>query len=85
GSVQGQATKKNGLTASSTDAGHVHSLAYPSGGGGTMAIQPLAGNGSYIGSMAGMATGYANITTTIGAGDSETRPVNANVNYIIKL
>jgi microcystin-dependent protein len=84
GSVQNDATKKNGLTASSTDSGHIHTnsinasyIAYPGGiGTGTGTIDHTTKNTS---------TGFANITTTIGAGDSETVMKNAAVNYIIRV
>jgi hypothetical protein len=85
GSIQGQATKKNGLALS--DPGHRHDLNYPSGGGGTMGIQPVSGNNSPV-TMGADPTGKTNSAATgitLGSGDAETRPINANVNYIIKL
>jgi microcystin-dependent protein len=78
GSVQLDATAKNGLTASSTDAGHTHS---------TYAAAANLGSGATGGLTTGGATGtgFANITTTIGAGDSETVMKNASVLFCIKI
>lgn len=107
GSVQGEATKKNGLTASGTvdksqwnsdQSAHTHGPAagnnyiygYSSGGPWNV---PTTGAPAFSGGPAG-ATGSgsaswssvnANATVTIGTGDNETRPINAYVNYIIKL
>jgi microcystin-dependent protein len=78
GTVQGNATKKNGLALS--DPGHTHSV-YGGGGSG----QPFGifindvGSGSTAGYIASSTTGVS-----LGGGDNETRPVNANVTYIIK-
>jgi len=79
GSIQGQATKKNGLSLS--DPGHNH------------AINIYGNIASTTGNVAGSSAGFSQTTgptvsnTTgiaLGNGDNETRPINANVNFIIK-
>jgi hypothetical protein len=81
GSIQTQATAKNGLILS--DPSHNHSLSYNQGGG------------TYIGTYGNTLTpfntggtpntvGYNTTGITLGAGDAETRPVNASVRYIIR-
>jgi microcystin-dependent protein len=100
GSVQVEATKKNGLTASTgiTDPTHFHNgYEVPTGCLLTIGVGSVAGqtglsapgfnngnNNMFKTDYIGKATGIT-ATTTIGAGDSETRPLNANVNYIIKI
>lgn len=83
GTLQGQATRKNGLTASSsvTDPGHSHTTTAITSGG----IWDFNGGSSY-GNVAtvGSATTGITVSTTIAAGDNETRPVNASVHFIIK-
>lgn len=82
GSVQGQATKKNGLALS--DPGHSHVANGQNGN--------LAGTATnFVAIQSGVdhtsGTDIVRTTTTgisLGSGDSETRPVNAYVNYIIK-
>lgn len=86
GNLQDQATAKNGLTATSTDSGHGHTLTVGWGGsGGTL----LSNNNQPLQTVAVQTpstnNGYANITTTIGAGDAETRPRNVAVNVFIKI
>lgn len=80
GSVQDDATAKNGLAL--TDPGHVHDV------NGTGGISFLAGSNStgYLPD-AGDVSGIVKSNTTgitLGNGDNETRPLNAYVNYIIK-
>jgi microcystin-dependent protein len=81
GSVQGNATKKNGLAL--TDPGHTHPVTQQMNTGG-------AGVGLSFGALRTDQTDTFIRTTssttgiTLGSGDSETRPVNANVYYIIK-
>jgi microcystin-dependent protein len=81
GSVQGQATKKNGLGVN--DPGHTHKVGastynppgqFANFGRNDVAASPDFGTSS---------TSFTGVT--LSAGDNETRPVNANVNYIIKL
>jgi microcystin-dependent protein len=90
GSKQGGATAKNGLAA--TDSGHTHRLTHSdgtdgAGGSNGNFVAPINGTGNrpgvanfayYDGSI-GSST--ANISIT---GDSETRPQNLYLNYIIK-
>jgi microcystin-dependent protein len=94
GSVQGEATKKNGLTASTSsstsgDASHSHSsdiYRYPFGGGSVGANRYLDVNtGNGVASISGGNHSHSvTSTTTINQGDAETRMINANVNYVIK-
>lgn len=86
GSIQDDATAKNGLTATSTDSGHTHtgytnalSGTGLNAGGGTISLS----SGNTTTNNVTTYSGTANITTTIGAGDSETRPLNAAVAYHI--
>lgn len=83
GSIQGQATAKNGLTATSADSGHTHSVGVTPSGTGGAGVAAAVGNNTQTNTF-GSFTGYSNITTTIGPGDAETRPINANVHFIIK-
>lgn len=80
GSIQGQATKKNGLTM--TDPGHVHSIVAnaSNGGAGTAAIYSSVAAATYT-NTTGIQSGSTGIT--LNTGDNETRPLNAYVNYII--
>ena len=81
GSVQTQATKKNGLTLS--DPGHQHLQTYPTANGAfanygnsnTCTFTSCA-NGTSSG---GIGTASATSNVTLGAGDNETRPANVNV------
>lgn len=86
GNLQGQATAKNGLTAASTDGGHSH--AFKVSGANGPNYNPLAGaqitNWQYAAAGV-LETGYANITTTIGSSDAETRPRNIVVNTFVKI
>ena len=82
GSLQLQATKRNGLGL--TDPGHTHDTNF-----GVHTVQGGAGTG-VIDNAGATDTSRANGATlsttgiTLGNGDSETRPVNANVNYCVK-
>lgn len=89
GSKQNDATKKNGLAVS--DPGHYHSAVSPIGPGlpGTPPSSNIAtwtvtgantGNDSTYGWTGKVGTGVS-----LGSGDTETRPGNISVNYIIKL
>lgn len=77
GSVQTDATKKNGLALS--DPGHTHTTQ-------TNLAWTASGWGSGAGNVVVVSTGTGSSTTgvTLGAGDSETRPINAYVKYIIR-
>jgi phage-related tail fiber protein len=89
GSVQGGATARNGLALS--DLGHWHNVDIGGGGGGNLVV---SGSGSVSGQdlgFGGLGTGneYMDTNTvtsnvSLGTGDSETRPVNVYVNYIVK-
>lgn len=86
GQTQSNATAKNGLTATSNTTGsHTHNTLYTrtvvsnSSTGGTM--NPDSSNNS----KATSSSGSHSHTITIGAGDTETRPQNMGINYIIKL
>lgn len=78
GSVQGQATRKNGLTM--TDSGHAHQLSNASVGGGSHISRGGGNISSYLnnGEVQSSTTGIV-----LNTGDNETRPLNAYVNYII--
>jgi microcystin-dependent protein len=78
GQTQAQATRKNGLTA--TQASHNHALPNQSGSGtsGTDFQSTGGFNGSSV-------TNSKAPAITIGDGDTETRPTNMGINYIIKL
>lgn len=80
GSVQANATAKNGLS----DSGHSHPVpgAYwvYNGGAGTR-LQNVAGTEAAISNQPATTSVSANLTST----DAETRPLNAYVNYIIKI
>jgi microcystin-dependent protein len=79
GSVQSNATAKNGLAL--TDPGHFHINTGIGGQGGAPGVnsvaQNVSGNGPYNGQSA--TTGI-----TLSTGDAETRPLNAYVNFLIK-
>ncbi len=92
GNLQGQATARNGLTASSSDSGHVHQEIANAGNGVAGAYYMIAATTwnapslpNPVGVNSNTATGYSSITTTIGAGDAETRPKNVAVNVFIKI
>ncbi len=85
GSVEAQGTSRNGLAL--TDPGHAHTVV---DGSGAIATGPALGAGTYV-VPTSLSSGTTIVTTTVtptgvtlGAGDHETRPVNAYVNYIIK-
>lgn len=81
GSIQTNATKKNGLAL--TDPGHTH----PPPSTNFLINASSAGNYQLGGTglaNAVAATGSAVTGVTLGNGDNETRPINAYVNYIIK-
>jgi microcystin-dependent protein len=76
GTSQNDATKKNGLGINDS---HTHSYVQPLVGGGS---QGVGGNTS-LPLTTGGTTG-ANTAITLTSGDSETRPANISLNYIIK-
>ena len=75
GSIQTAGTAVNGLS----DSGHTHVENVNTVGGGGSGIQPATFSASGASGIS-TATGHAALTST----DSETRPVNLYVNYIIK-
>jgi len=85
GTVQAQATRKNALAL--TDPGHVHSHRVPfsfggaaDGGGATTNLwSDQGGSPPHFGDVASASTGI-----TLGNGDNETRPINANIVYAIR-
>ena len=83
GSLQAQATAKNGLGL--TDPGHTHSTSVGllfnsnAGAGGSTTLI----NYGAVGSSPVIAVATTGMSLT--AGDAETRPINAYVNYIIKI
>lgn len=83
GSVQGQATAKNGLAIS--DGGHSHAL--PNGTTnyytyyGHVSIYRTSG---YTGGSSALNTDGSTSNVSLGAGDNESRPVNAYVLYCVK-
>lgn len=79
GSVQDDATAKNGLAL--TDPGHTHSQH-----GNNSANAGTPGGGVATVMTAGFTRNVDPSSTgvTLGSGDSETRPLNATVNYLIK-
>lgn len=94
GSVQGDATSKNGLTATSTgnvDTGgaHSHNISaayagslgppYNLADGSSAALTGTYGTSLHTGHTHGLS-----LSTTINSNDNETRPINASVTYIIK-
>ncbi|WP_163411214.1 tail fiber protein [Flavobacterium ajazii] len=95
--TQGDAFKSHNHSASASDSGHTHGYGdvfYSEGGkGGTVTVTSNIGiNGNTDNDNMGLEirrtsdTGHANISvTTANSGDTETRPVNYGVNYIIKL
>lgn len=104
GSVQGQATRKNGLSAGSNTVGnHSHFTAYPQDSSayyGNSTIRPMktilrVDSGAYSLSAASFNATANQFPTnqvgnhahsiTVNNGDSETRALNANVNYIIRV
>ena len=97
GSVQGQATKKNGLTASTSGSAiSAGSHSHNTEGDINVAINGTfiggdlrPGNGKPLQANPWLAAGGAHAhtlsaSTTINTGDLETRSINANVNYVIK-
>lgn len=116
GSVQGNATAKNGLGSSSqgASANHTHTVSHGHGikyggtisgagqwidaasyfAGGISGTNASYGTNTYTGALysyitsdsptsSGHSADHSHTITT--SGDNETRPVNANVNYIIKI
>lgn len=79
GSIQGQATAKNGLTATQASHNHqvgsyvAHSAAY-----GTSEVAVQISGGTW-------ATQYATPAIIVASTDTETRPINAYTNFLIKL
>lgn len=90
GSTQDDATAKNGLTGSSNPTGaHTHNvfLAGSTDAAGSTYYKATQGTITNTASFLQGVTdsnGAHSHTITIGAGDSETRPVNAGVHYFIK-
>ena len=83
GTLQGQATAKNGLALS--DPGHKHYAGPDSAqfvGTGTGSGANLGAGGGYV---IKVETSPNTTNITLGNGDAETRPINANVNWIIKI
>jgi microcystin-dependent protein len=89
GSMQAQATSKNGLVLS--DPGHSHNLiingnvqafAYGDGAVSTSNYFRYANGGN--GNFGTLSIQPGSSNTSLGNGDSETRPINAYVNYVIK-
>lgn len=92
GSVQGQATRKNGLSNAQSggiSAGHTHRQVGTNNFGGNVGYHNVTNAGGVLQLTSIMNTGgqSSNHTHAVGmnVGDSETRALNANVNYIIKL
>ncbi len=80
GSLQSDATKKNGLALS--DPGHAHTYGDYYAGSGAGGVWPAGGGTSGGTHNRGTSSNSTNIT--LGNGDSETRPKNLYVNYIVK-
>ena len=106
GSVQVNATAKNGLSvtnnavssgAMSANASHNHDFSYNPSGGNSAAPGQFTQGANFFSTGSGTLTTIGmqnrnidhshNVTSnvTLGAGDNETRPLNAYVNYIIKI
>lgn len=87
GQTQANATAKNGLTATQASHTHTYGKVYRSAGAVTMDGGYVNAGGStpYTARADGTATGGTTPTVTVGAGDTETRPTNMGLNYIIKL
>lgn len=84
GSVQSDATKKNGLALS--DSGHSHiqtAMNPPSGVGSSTVAATATANPPTPGNL-GHNTASATTGVTLGNGDNETRPLNAFCHFIIK-
>lgn len=100
GSVQIQATNKNGMSVSGSvtgDGAHVHFTSQAFGSynegyygttGGTLpwglGFGSYTAGGVYGGQTESRGHGHG-LSVSLGAGDNETRPLNANVSYIIKV
>lgn len=83
GSIQADATAKNALAL--TDPGHTHTPVAPVDTAGTNQANAQTGADFNVVTNATALTLNSNTTgITLGNGDSETRPVNMAVNYIIK-
>lgn len=85
GSVQAQGTKPNGLAAVVTDPGHLHTISR--NGGNNVSLTGGGGGNFYdgSGSTPKLSTDSATTGITVAInGDTETRPINAYVNFIIK-
>jgi microcystin-dependent protein len=82
GSIQDDATAKNGLALTDPTHSHVSAIFTASSGADLSRIQAPAGN---VAQNNGSMTGQASSTgITLGNGDSETRPANASVEFVIK-
>ena len=93
GSVEGEQLQSHGHTASATDSGHTHGptaysfIEHVSGGTVTGFLPPTSSGTGWEGLDDEFATaeGFANVSVVVNsAGGTETRPVNAAVNYLIK-
>ena len=85
GTGQADATAKNGLTASSsTDGAHTHTYTSFLTSPATASVHEPANNDGNFGNATTSSSGSHSHTITIGAGDSETRPVNISVKYYIR-
>lgn len=82
GQTQAQATRKNGLTASQASHSHAQIGSFTTGAVGSAS---LGGSPSNTNMFSTDQTGTATPAITIADGDTETRPVNLGINYIIKL
>jgi microcystin-dependent protein len=80
GSVQSAQTSSH--THTITDPGHLHAVGFNTAGGATIDSQAATGTAGGTYNTNGASTG---ITGTNATGGNETRPINANVNYIIKI
>lgn len=101
GSVQAQSTARNGMTVTNNavtslgqSATHSHSTtatAVATGGsvtfgaGGTFFLPVTGNNAASNGNASGDHTHNITSNVTLNTGDNETRPINAYVNYIIKV
>jgi len=110
GSVQGEATKSNGIAlsgsapslSSNTVASTAHTHALATSGSDVLTVQAITAGGvnravqtntvpgtnlvaTTAGPSANTTVGISGGSYSLGAGDNETRPLNAYVNYIIKI
>lgn len=83
GSVQGQATAKNGLSATTNNDTHGHSVDVQTSGA-TGSSGAIGTSGQAASSTRSTTSDTHNHTVTVSSSDSETRPLNAYSNIIIK-